>query len=193
MMSIKRITPPAVEPVSVAEVKESFGIDASDTTLDAAITRYIVAAREYAETYMQRSIIEQTLELALDEFPEEIELKNGPVSSIVSIQYIDSDGIEQALASSVYGLDNYGDRNWVIPAINEDWPSTYDAANAVKVRYVAGYGAASSDVPEKIRHAISMTAWHWIRERTQSADGVSLFMVPFAVDQLLYPYRSLTV
>lgn len=186
-MALKLITGPAVEPVSRAEVKDSLGI--RDTVSDDKIDRLIIAARKYAENNMRIAIINQTWELALDQFPEEIELTKTPASSITQITYIDTAGSTQTLSALTYGLDNYGVRHWVLPAIDQEWPDTYDTANAVKVRWVAGFGADSTAVPEEIRQAIMLTVGHWVNYQSEAELGTSVLMVPRAVDQLLSPHR----
>lgn len=106
----------------------------------------LIAAIGFCEGYTGRSIRKMTLELALDQFPaREIKLPGCPVQSIESVKYIDSDGDEQTLTSNQYLLDDYGDQHWLLPAFDVEWPSTRCQANAVKVRYVAGYNDDSTD------------------------------------------------
>lgn len=194
-MGRKIITHPSVEPVSLAEAKDQLSIGTvsnPDTTKDSVITRHIVSARQYAENYTGTALITQTWELALDAFPAEIELPHLPVQSITSIKYIDTDGTEQTLSASAYGLDNYSPRHWVIPALGTDWPDTYDTVNAVKVRYVAGFGDAGSDVPSTIRDAVLMT----VNQLLKNADtelGAPILSVAPAVNQLLSPYRIIRI
>ena len=64
---MKIVTPPLIEPVSLAEVKEQIGIQATDTVSDALITRRIVEARKYAEDYTGRALITQTREKRWDD------------------------------------------------------------------------------------------------------------------------------
>ena len=60
--------------------------------------------------------------------------------------------VEQTIASSNYGLDNADPyESWLIPAATYDWPTPDDAANAVRIRFVAGYGTPA-DVPAGIKH-----------------------------------------
>lgn len=166
-MALKIITPPAEEPVTLAEAKLHCKIDGSDD--DALITGLIVAAREQAENRTGRALVTQTLELALDVFPgAEIELPRIPAQSIVSVKYLDSNAVLQTIDASHYALDNYGSQqNWAMPARDYSWPDTADSANAVKVQYVAGYGAAAA-VPASIK------AWMLIAIATlyKQRDGV---------------------
>jgi uncharacterized phiE125 gp8 family phage protein len=184
----KLITAPSVEPVSLADAKVQLSI--SDTVQDDVITRHIKTAREYAEKYTSCAFITQTWELALDVFPSEIEFPNLPIQSITSIKYLDTAGVEQTLDAADYGLDNYSARHWAMPAYGLDWPDTIESPNAVKVRYVAGFGDASTDVPSDIIDAILMTVTQLLKNSTTELGAPILSVAP-AVNQLLNPYRIL--
>lgn len=153
-MTTRLITAPATEPVTLAEAKLQCRID--DATDDALITSLITAAREQCEHILQRSLITQTWEKVLDAFPcdEDIELLNPSIIAITSIKYIDkTTALEVTLASNQYSLDKDSEPGWVMPATGITWPATLDIANAVRVRYTAGYGDATT-VPAGIKNWI---------------------------------------
>lgn len=148
-MTLKLITGPATEPVTLAEAKAQMRVDASDE--DDLISALITVAREEAEHRTERALITQTWERVIDAFPEvEIVLGKAPVQSITSITYTNTDGVETVIDGADYVLDNIQLPNFVAPADGVSWPATMDTMNAVKVRFSAGYGAAS-DVPMAIR------------------------------------------
>src|SRR3974377_2319928 len=66
-MRLDLITPPAVEPVTLAEAKQHARVEYPDD--DALITGMIVAARRMAETRLRSALITQTWNLYLDSFP----------------------------------------------------------------------------------------------------------------------------
>ena len=151
-MPLKLITAPTVEPITVAEAKLNLRVTGS--ALDGDLTRWIGEAREAVEHITGRALLLQTWEKALDGFPtNEIELPRPPVIGIASVKYIDPAGAEQTLAANRYTLDNSnGYTNaWLLAAYGTRWPDTLDTANAVKVRYTAGYGSQASDVPFGIK------------------------------------------
>lgn len=155
-MALKLITAPTAEPVSLVEVKSQLGI--TDTGSDAQLLRRITEARAWAEYHMGRSLMPQTREMAFDAFPvAEIKLDLPPVASIVSITYLDESGFLQTISSDDYALDDYGMEHWIIPASDFAWPGTLDAANAVKIRYLAGY-AVSALAPVVTLSAITRAA-----------------------------------
>lgn len=190
-MGQKLITGPTIEPITLAEAKAQLSI--SDSVQDDVITRHIVAARIYAENYTGSAFITQTWELALDTFPAEVELPTKPVQSITSVKYMDLTPAEQTLDAAAYGLDNYSPRHWLVPAAGVSWPDVYSGTNVVKVRYVAGFGNDAADVPAAIRQALLLAVGHWVNYQPQAELGVSVTMVPRAVDHLLWPYRRLNI
>jgi uncharacterized phiE125 gp8 family phage protein len=181
------ITEPAVEPWVLNDVKAMLAIP--DTESDTAITSYIVSARRQAEQYLQRKLITQTLEMPLDDFPSgSIELGYGPVQSITSVKYDDADGVEQTIDSANYTLDNYGMKVWLHPAYSYTWPSPRSTPNAVRVRYVAGWGDAGSDVPDDILQAMLLLIGHWLRFQKEAESGIGPTRVPRQFYDLLWPY-----
>jgi uncharacterized phiE125 gp8 family phage protein len=185
---MKVITAPATEPVTLAEMRTQLGItDASDTASDTTITRRIIEARQWVEAHIRRALITQTLEIRMDCFPEHIQLPYPPVASVTSVKYIDTDGVEQTLGTSNYVLDDYPLVPFIREAYGIAWPSVRDEPNAVRVRYVAGYGNAS-DVPATIREAIMLLVGHWMNFQPQSENGVVPARVPLAIHDILSQY-----
>jgi hypothetical protein len=63
------VTPPSVEPVSLAEARSYLRVDADVTSEDALITDLIAAARQDAEKITWRALVMQTWRATLDRFP----------------------------------------------------------------------------------------------------------------------------
>lgn len=170
-MDFKVITAVATEPVTLAEARLHLKAVAGITTEDALISAWITAAREVAEQYTGRALAGQTLELALDCFPEYeddfIDLPRPPVASITHIKYTDTNGTEQTVSGTAYALSAYGESRRIAPTFGNYWPSTQDIPDAVRIRYVTGYAATGHvasggfDVaPKAVKSAILlMVAW----------------------------------
>jgi len=62
---LERVTDPDIEPVTLAEVREHLGEFAGNTAKDDSITAMIVAAREWAEEYTGRALIDQSWRLTI--------------------------------------------------------------------------------------------------------------------------------
>ncbi len=140
--------------MTLTEAKQHLRVDGSadDTLINSLITQ----AREWCEDYQGKRYITQTLELVLDSFPcADIEFKAcSPVQSISSIKYTDKDGAETTLAATEYILDNDSFVHRISLAYNKSWPAaTLQPINAVRIRFVAGYGDAAA-VPESVKWAM---------------------------------------
>ena len=167
-MPTKLITAPTVEPITVAEVKQRLGVTHSD--LDADFGAWITDARERAEQITGRALAPQTWEKVLDAFPEnEIQLPWPPLISIDSVQYIDTTGVQQTLASTVYTLDSDSEPGWLLLAYDQDWPETLDTANAVRVRYTCGYANAAA-VPVSIKQWLHLQVGQSYAHREAGAE-----------------------
>lgn len=198
-MSLFLVTAPKVEPLTLAEAKSHLRVDDSIHDEDGLIEGLIVAAREYAETFTHRALITQTWDLKLDEFPcwqtsEPIVLPLPPVQSVTSVSYIDTTGTTQTWATTYYDTDfptgPHACAARIQPAYQQIYPVTRAVPNAVTVRFVAGYGAAST-VPAPIKAAMKLLIGNWWlnREAGQIVRGSS-DVLPFGVDTLLWPFKS---
>lgn len=137
------ITRPACEPITLAEVKGQLGIP--DTAHDTVISRRIVEAREWAETWTRRAFLTQTWDLYLDAFPDEIQVPLGPLQSVTAITYTDSDEAAQTLAPADYQVNTAGLFGRVKPAVGKSWPSaSLESYNPVAVRFVSGFGTSGA-------------------------------------------------
>jgi uncharacterized phiE125 gp8 family phage protein len=159
-MTTRIITPPTVEPVTLAEAKLHLKEDLVSVDNDARISVLISAARQAVEHAMGRAIMLQTLETTLDEFPSAIRLDAPPIIDVVSVEYTATDGASTLLSGASYTLDNASEPGWLVPAYGYAWPATQISINAVRVRYRAGYSAstdaatAQAAVPAGIKYAI---------------------------------------
>jgi len=182
-VSLQLVTPPVGEPVSLAEAKLHLRVDVDDD--DALIGSLISAARQAAET-----LNTARWKLLLDAFPcPTVLLAKCPVQSVVSIQYLDMNGMSQMMPVVDYVVDTACEPARISPVFGKTWPPTLPQIGAVTVTFDAGYGAASA-VPEGLKS--------WIKLRVGSLyahrEEMSILMrgridpLPF-VDGLLDPYR----
>ena len=181
-MPIKIITPAAAA-LTLEQLRRHCKIDppTSSNDADTDLSAALAAAQAHAQHYTGISIGSQTLELALDQFPPAgIHLLQGPVTSITSVTYVDTAGDTQTLAGSAYSLDDYSTPQWLLPAVDTDWPDTYATANAVKIRYVAG----SATIDGAVAQALRLLAGLYFDNRN-AADKGALTEIPFGVHALL--------
>jgi uncharacterized phiE125 gp8 family phage protein len=126
----------------------------------------------------------------LDAFPAGIlELPKPPLQSIEEVVYIDSNGVEQTLAASAYKVDALTDPGRIAPAYGEVWPTTRAEPNAVRIRFVAGFGDSSSAVPAPIKQAILLLVGHLFENREAVQSAGDFYRLPLGAEALLSPYR----
>lgn len=185
-MAYALVTPPATEPVSLAEAK--LHLKAETSADDTLISALIVAARQHIEVQLRRSLVTQTWRATFDGFPrasEGFRLLKGPVQSVTSVAYVDDAGVTRTLAGSVYAPPNYDDAVPVLAlAPDQSWPSYRRQQGAVTVTYVAGYGSAAA-VPQAIKQAILFLVGHWYAFREAVIVGEAPAALPLGVEALI--------
>jgi uncharacterized phiE125 gp8 family phage protein len=146
-MSDTILIEPLLEPIHLAHARAHLRAPSGDTSQDANILGMIAAARRRAESFCHKALVRQQRLLALGCFPAEIEVPVGPLRAVQSIQYLDTAGVLQTLASSAYRVDTLSERGRIEPEYGTVWPSTHPVNNAVRIKYTAGYAApiASAD------------------------------------------------
>lgn len=174
-MALSVVTPPASEPVTAANAKLHARIDLSAE--DALVSRWITAAREYAEEHTSRAWVNQTLKLTLDSWPcdGKIRLPREPVSAVNSVKYRATDGtLTTLVADTDYQVWLEHSPPLIAPAPGEVWPTLQtDKLKAIEVEFVAGYGA-SSGWPARADEAIYLTLTYWNRNRGDGRDPTML-------------------
>jgi len=181
------------EPLSLGDVKLHLRVDLDDDIEGELINSLITTAREYCEGFQRRAYLTQTQELWLDSFPsvDYIKLPLPPLQSVTHIKYYGTDDTEYIFTSDDYFVDTKSEPGRVSLGYGKTWPSTtLRPANGVNIEYVAGYGDAASDVPEKVRQAILLLISHWYENREAvSTSGAIPKEIPFSVESLLWQDR----
>lgn len=184
-MGVVVVTPP--EPsLDLETVKAHLNVEHDDH--DAIIEAYIDAACAYVDGpagILNRSIWAQTLELRQNVFCAPIRLPYGPVTEVVSVKYVDTDGVEQTLDDATYLLA--GDE--VVLAYDQNWPSLRGDTEGVRIRYEAGY----DPTPRAVIQALLMLIAHWYANREAVNIGNITSELPMATQALLAPFRTWTV
>lgn len=181
----KIITPVAIEPITLAEVRQHLRLP-EDVTEDDLLLGLVKTARVYCENYTRRALAEQTLETYQNRFSgaDPIVLPCPPLLSVVEIGFTDSTGQETILSSSDYVVDADCEPGRVLPAYGTTWPVfTPYPATSVRIRFVAGNAA----IPEPIHQALLLLIGHWYENR--EATGTAKDQTAFSVHALLAPYR----
>lgn len=184
-MRVLVTTPPAAPVVSLDAAKAHLEIQSGDW--DAMIELKLAAAIKHLDGpagWLGRALGQQTLELRADLFDDcTIDLPFAPVVSVLSLTYLDLNGVEQLLDPSLYEVRDAT----ILPAWQRAWPAFRHTGEGVRVRYVAGY----QQLPEPIAAAILLMVGDLFRFRmTATVEGKSA-PVPMSatVENLLNPFR----
>lgn len=163
------VTAPSEEPVTTAEAKAVLEVDHSAN--DAWIASLITTARQVAEKVAARSFVTQTRDLILTGWPSDgvITLEYPPVQSVTSITYYNQNNV----SATVPATDYYTvlDVNPPQICLNADasWPSvTLRRVAPIRVRYVAGFGAAAAVEAKYKNYILALVA-----QMYENRDGVS--------------------
>jgi uncharacterized phiE125 gp8 family phage protein len=165
-MPMQLITPPAAEPVSLAEAKHHLRVDFDED--DALIQALICAARQAAEMLTQRQLVTARWRMVLDSFPgsalmgvpagqtfslpgHAILIPKSPLQSVVEIRYLDMAGAWQAMPAANYTVDSACEPARITPVFGQIWPVSLPQIGAVSVVFDAG--RASARRPQKLDQA----------------------------------------
>lgn len=165
-------TGPAEEPLTLTEAKLHLRV--TNNVENTKISNAIIAARNYIEGFTG-PIVTQTVDEYFNTFPacDWLTLSYGNVQSITSIEYTDSSGATAAVSASTYQLSALGKGrpSSIHLKYNQEWPSvTLATVDAVKVRYVAGFGLAAA-VPQEIKQAMLLLLGHFHSNREEELRG----------------------
>lgn len=137
-------TAPATEPLTLSETKTYLKVDGSDD--DTLITNLIATVRHAAQKYLKVSLINQSWKLSYDSYsPTVVKLPMAPVQSITSVNAIARDQSSTLISSNAYYL-SAGNQKLIF--------DTNIVSHIVQIVYLAGYGAAASNVPNPIRQGM---------------------------------------
>lgn len=183
---------PAVEPLTMAEVKAFLRLEHDDD--DAVVEALLAAARAHVEAMTRRALITQDWRLVRDAWPGNGRLPVIPVplQQPLAARVYRSDGSTLPVGLSAVVVDTIS-----APAVLDFSamapPAPERATAGVEIDVRVGYGDAASDVPEPLRLAVRLLVAHWYENRGLVAVGASLSPVPATVDALITPYRVLGI
>jgi uncharacterized phiE125 gp8 family phage protein len=207
--SFRIVTPPAEEPVTLLDARLQLQLTATGEPASHPLDPWIESiglpvARAMCEDYTGRSLVTQTIELAINGFPAtcpgrwfddgSLPLPRAPIRSIESVTYVDADGVTQTVDTANYLLDGFAEPAALYAAYGVAWPVAQTSRGAVRVRYVAGYsgpGESPQDfpLPPAIRGAVLLMLGHLNENREATSDLRFLADLPLGVTALLDPYR----
>jgi hypothetical protein len=218
-MALKLKTPPATEPLTLAETRTYLKV--SDTTDDVLLSQIITAVRKSCEDWTGRALVTQTLTLWRDAFPHRqkdrlphdgyfelpvefadeaqrmISIPRPPLQSVTYLKTHSTGNQAVTFDAGKYFVDTVSEPGRVVLHQSSSWTLGLRPANAVEIEFVAGYGDAST-VPDALKQG--MLLWikllvadrNWLFEQGESTAGLIEFNridVPPPVVSLWSPYK----
>jgi uncharacterized phiE125 gp8 family phage protein len=152
-LSITTVTPPASEPVSLAEAKLFLRID--QDVEDTLIATLIGAARTAVEAACGRALITRRVRESLDIWRRDAVggavLGLGPVVDVIAVRLLADNGSQSVIDPERYRLEGNRDRPRLVFAAGV--PATLRTAGGIEIEYDAGFADDASDLPVALRLA----------------------------------------
>lgn len=191
-MSAILLTPPAAEPLSLAEAKAWLRVAHDDD--DALIATLVASARAHVEKQTRRALITQTWRIVRDAWPASgrIEAYPAPLRQVLAARVYDSAGAAQAIGAEAFVIDSAAAPG-VIAFAPYALAHPGRAVAGIEIDVEAGYGATASAVPEPLKQAIRQLVAHWYENRGAGAPDESALRMPASVAALIAPYRLLAL
>lgn len=206
MAGLEVVTGPTQEPITITNIKEHLRLD--EDVDDLQVNAYIIAAREWAENYTGRFLMQRTMRQWYDASPvdssalidgtllqghqnyftsnQTLEVAASPISSIDSIKYYDDAGTEYTWAASNYYADTISDIARITLKDGGSFPTDVRKLNAFAVNFTVGYGTNIADVPQAIKVAM-MQYITFLYEHRGDYEGA--IQAPVVLRSLLNPYK----
>lgn len=166
---------PTNYPISLAEAKTHLKVDHTDE--DAYIVALVKAVTSKIENYLDRPLLNTQFQWVLDAFPCDsvLYIPKPKLVSIDSITYLaSSDGNSTSWGSTYYNVDTISQPGRLEPAYDETWPTNVRTQNnAVTIKFTAGYGTTTTDIPEDILLGMKMLLTHVYENRQDVIVGTS--------------------
>jgi uncharacterized phiE125 gp8 family phage protein len=185
------LSPPLVEPISLAEAKAYLRVEHNDD--DDVIEALIAGARVHIEALTRRALITQSWRLIRDSWPADgrIAVTPVPLREVVAARVYRLDGSPQAIDVDAF-VANVASAPAVLGFTLGAVPAPGRAVGGIELDFEAGYGDAANDVPEPLRQAIRVLTAHWYENRGVLAEGGAA-VLPQSAATLIAPYRVLSL
>lgn len=174
------ITPPALSPAALAELKSWLGITTARD--DAPLAALLRAALDLCEGFTGLAPLACECEEVLPLAPGWLKLATRPVQAITEVAGIPAAGARLTLPADAYAVDLGAEGAGLIRV------TAPGEALRVAVRFTAGLATEWEDLPEALRHGAIRLAAHQHRERESNGAAP---LPPAAVAAFWRPWRRL--
>lgn len=179
-------TPPATEPVSLAEAKAHMRIthDADDDAIESLIR----AARAMCEGYTGRALVSRGVSLYMDAWVQDIvALPLPPLQSVGAIHVYDAAGVAATFPATSYAVDAKSHPARIL--LSGAPPQPGQSLSGIEIAYTAGYGDAA-DVPQPLKEGILRLVAHLYLNR---GDNTETAIARAGAQHLFQSYRIMVL
>lgn len=187
-MQLTRETAPATVAFDLDDLKRQLRIDGGDEGAYLDQIAQVATSFVDGQGALGRAMITQTWAQWVQN-PTTVRVMMTPFQSLTSVKYYDSAGTLQTATVSDFEAIGSGDKVYIRPKDGFTWPNSEDRPDAIKITYVAGYGDDFTDIPETVRHALSLLVTQWFEHRMPVSEK-DMREVPYAVEALLNMERK---
>jgi uncharacterized phiE125 gp8 family phage protein len=180
------VTPPAAEPVSLAEAKAQLRVGHNDE--DGLISALISSARRVTEARTGLLLMAQVWTDFRDSWPADgvIELPLWPVRVVDELAVFGEDDQKAPIDPAHYVVDTASRPARIMLRSSRQWPRPGRRLNGIGIRLQVGYGTAADSVPQPLRQAMLMLVAHWYANRGDDAPPP----IPASITGILALYRE---
>lgn len=187
MKHYTQITPPAQEPLAVADLV-AFGRTGGATEEAATVAALIAVARDAVENFTGRALLLSGWRVVADGWGDGVLLiDRAPLVAVSSVKYYAEGATTLTTLSSADYLVIAGTEPGRVQ-ITADLPALADRADAVQVEFTAGV-ASPELIPPTLRHAVRLLALHFHELRTPVNVGNIVNEIPLGLRHLLESQR----
>ena len=158
------VSGPAVEPITLADMKAYLRVEDDDSAQDDLISGLIKAARLTIEAASRRTLIEQHWRVVLDRWPRDgvVLLPLSPLIAVDAIRITDATGTVTGLPDDAFEADRLSEPPRIVV---KDAPEPGKPRNGISVALRAGFGTTAEAVPATLKLAIRILVAHWFENR----------------------------
>lgn len=182
------LTPPDVEPISLAQAKNWLRIDHADE--DELVAALIASARLVVESASGRMLILQTWRLVMDEWPAgDIVVPLAPVRQIIALRTLSTAGTGVPVPPSSYVASAIGGQGRV--RFLSSPPAPQRPIGGIEIDVEIGFSPNPQGVPETLKTAMRLLVARWYEQRGDVESDGAFECMPPAIAALIAPYRRM--
>lgn len=184
-----RTVAPALLPVDIQDIRNQVSMTEDDH--DELLHVYLAAAVAHLDGptgVLGRCLITQTWRQDFDAWAGELRLPV-PDAASANVSYTDAAGAPQVVDAGLWDLVNTASAASIRFRRAFTYPPVGPEVSGVRVTFVAGFGATSSQVPAAIRAAIMAHVAHMFGNRETVVVGTGAAELPMSHAALIAPYR----